>query len=73
MSKDDQINAEGIVIDVMPGGLFKVKLSGNTGQIVIAHLAGRLRVNSIKIVMGDSVQLGMSPYDLTKARITRRM
>ena len=70
MSKDDVIEAEGVVVDVLPNAMFKVKLSN--GHIVTAHISGKLRQHYIKIILGDSVKLEMSPYDLTKGRITWR-
>lgn len=70
MPADTDVEASGSVIDLLPGGKFKVRLENDSD--IIAHLSGRMRVNSIKIVAGDRVQIAMSPYDLTKGRITRR-
>lgn len=70
MSKDDVIEAEGKVIECLPNTMFKVKLSNN--HVVLAYLSGKLRQNFIRIIEGDSVKIEMSPYDLTKGRITWR-
>lgn len=70
MSKEDVIEAEGAVIEVLPGATFKVKLTN--GHVITAYLSGKLRMNYIKILEGDSVKIEMSPYDLTKGRITWR-
>ena len=70
MSKDDVIEAEGVIVDVLPNAMFKVKLLN--GHIITAHISGKLRQHYIKIILGDSVKLEMSPYDLTKGRITWR-
>ena len=67
MSKDNVIEAQGKVIDVIPGGKFKVELEG--GHIVEAHVSGKMRVNNIRILPGDKVVIEMSPYDLTHGRI----
>lgn len=70
MSKDDVIEAEGIVREALPNAMFKVELSN--GHMITAHISGKLRQHYIKIIEGDSVKLEMSPYDLTKGRITWR-
>ena len=70
MSKDDVIETEGVVREVLPNAMFKVELSN--GHIITAHISGKLRQHYIKIIEGDSVKLEMSPYDLTKGRITWR-
>ena len=70
MAKDDVIEAEGVITECLPGATFKVKLSN--GHIITAYISGKLRKNYIKILQGDSVKLEMSPYDLTKGRITWR-
>ena len=67
MSKNDVIETEGKVMDVIPGGKFKVMLDG--GHIVEAHVSGKMRVNNIRILPGDKVVIEMSPYDLTHGRI----
>jgi len=70
MAKNDTIEVEGKVIDVLPGGKFKVELEN--GHQVLAHISGKLRMNYIKILPGDKVKLELSPYDLTRGRITWR-
>ena len=70
MAKDDCIVSEGIVVDVLPGTLFRVKLSND--HVLLAHISGKMRKNFIRIVPGDKVTLEISPYDLTKGRITFR-
>ena len=67
LSKDNVIEAQGKVIDVIPGGQFIVELEG--GHIVEAHVSGKMRVNNIRILPGDTVVLELSPYDLTHGRI----
>ena len=70
MSKEDCIEVTGTVVEKFPSGLFSVKLDQD--RLVLAHLAGRLRRNRIRVLAGDRVTLEMSPYDLTKGRITYR-
>lgn len=70
MSKDDVIETEGKVIEALPNASFKVQLSN--GYIITAYISGKLRMNYIRIIEGDTVKLEMSPYDLTKGRITWR-
>lgn len=70
MAKDDCIPSEGVVVDVLPGTMFRVKLPN--GHVVLAHISGKMRKNFIRIVPGDRVSVELSPYDLTKARITFR-
>lgn len=76
MPKDSAIEAEGKVIECLPNAMFKVELIGKDGKpnghIITAHISGKLRMNYIRIIEGDSVKLEMSPYDLTKGRITWR-
>ena len=67
MAKDDVIEVEGKVLDNLPQGKFKVQLDG--GHIVVAHVSGKMRMNNIRILPGDTVVLAMSPYDLTQGRI----
>ena len=66
MSKNDVIEAEGVILEALPNATFKVKLSN--GYVITAYISGKLRMNFIKIIPGDSVKLEMSPYDLTKGR-----
>ncbi|MEG1710494.1 MAG: translation initiation factor IF-1 [Clostridia bacterium] len=70
MSKDDVIEVEGVVVEALPNANFKVKLSNE--HIVTAYISGKLRLNYIKILPGDTVKLELSPYDLNKGRITWR-
>lgn len=70
LSKEDVIEVEGVVVESMPNAMFKVELEN--GHQVLAHISGKLRMNFIRILPGDKVTLEMSPYDLTKARITWR-
>ena len=70
MSKEDVIEIEGIVVEKLPNAMFKVELEN--GHQVLAHISGKLRNNFIRILPGDKVTMEMSPYDLTKGRITWR-
>ena len=70
MSKEDVIEFEGEVVEVLPNTTFLVKLSN--GHVITAYISGRLRLHYIKILEGDKVKIEMSPYDLTKGRITWR-
>ena len=70
MAKDDVLELEGTVIETLPNAMFKVELEN--GHQVLAHISGKLRMNFIKILPGDKVTLEMSPYDLTRGRITWR-
>ncbi len=70
MSKDDVIEVEGTVIEALPNAMFQVELEN--GHKVLAHISGKLRMNFIRILPGDKVTLELSPYDLTRGRITWR-
>ncbi len=70
MSKEDQIEMEGTVMDTLPNTMFRVQLEN--GHIVTAHISGRMRKNYIRILTGDKVKVELTPYDLTKARIIYR-
>ena len=70
MSKEDVIEAEGKVIEVLPGTNFRVELTN--GHVIVAYVSGKLRKNYIKILEGDAVKVELSPYDLTKGRIVWR-
>ena len=70
MSKEDVIEVEGVVVEALPNTNFKVELEN--GHQVIAHISVKLRMNNIKILPGDKVKLELSPYDLTRGRITWR-
>ena len=70
MAKEDVIEFEGTVLEALPNAMFKVELPN--GHKVLAHISGKLRMNFIKILPGDKVTIELSPYDLTKGRITWR-
>ena len=70
MAKDDVIKVEGIVNELLPNTRFKVELEN--GHFLIAHISGKMRLNFIRILPGDTVLMEMSPYDLTKGRIVFR-
>ena len=70
MAKDDVIELEGTVVESLPNTTFRVDI-GN-GHIILAHISGKLRMNFIRIIPGDKVTVQMSPYDLTRGRITWR-
>ena len=70
MSKEDVIEIEGTVVESLPNAQFKVELPN--GHQILAHISGKLRINFIRILPGDKVTVEMSPYDLTKGRITWR-
>lgn len=70
MAKDDVLEVEGTVIETLPNANFKVELEN--GHQVLAHISGKLRMNYIKILPGDRVTMEMSPYDLSRGRITWR-
>ncbi|MFH0908610.1 MAG: translation initiation factor IF-1 [bacterium] len=68
--KENLIEADGVVMKVLPATMYRVKLT--SGHDVLAHISGKMRKNFIKITAGDKVKIEMSPYDLTKGRITYR-
>lgn len=70
MSKQDGIQVEGRVIEALPNAMFKVEL--DNGHIILAHISGKMRKNYIRILPNDRVLLELSPYDLTRGRITYR-
>ena len=70
MAKVDLITVEGVVKELLPNTMFKVQIEG--GHTVLAHISGKMRLNFIRILPGDSVTMEMSPYDLSKGRITFR-
>jgi translation initiation factor IF-1 len=70
MSKEDSIDLAGEVAELLPNALFKVKLEN--GHVVLCHASGRIRQNRIRIAAADRVTVSMTPYDLTKGRITYR-
>ena len=71
MAKEDQIEMEGKVIDTLPNTMFRVELEN--GHVVTAHISGKMRKHYIRILTGDSVKVEMTPYDLSKGRITFSM
>jgi len=70
VAKEECIESEGVVVDVLPGTMFRVKLAND--HVVLAHISGKMRKNFIRIVPGDKVKVEISPYDTSKARITFR-
>ncbi|CDZ99502.1 translation initiation factor IF-1 [Lysinibacillus sp. BF-4] len=70
MAKDDVIEVEGTVVETLPNAMFKVELEN--GHIVLAHVSGKIRMHFIRILPGDKVTIELSPYDLTRGRITYR-
>ena len=70
MAKEDVIEVEGTVVETLPNTNFKVELEN--GRQILAHISGKLRMNYIKILPGDKVKVELSPYDLTRGRITWR-
>ena len=70
MAKQDVIELEGTVLDTLPTAMFKVELEN--GHEILAHVSGKIRMNYIRILPGDKVTVEMSPYDLTRGRITYR-
>ncbi len=72
MAKEKEIvKLEGEVAELLPSTMFRVKLEN--GHIILAHISGKMRIHFIKLMPGDKVEIEMSPYDLTKGRITRRL
>jgi translation initiation factor IF-1 len=70
MAKEEQIQMNGVVIESLPNTMFRVRLEN--GHVITAHISGKMRKNYIRILTGDSVIVEMTPYDLTKGRITYR-
>jgi translation initiation factor IF-1 len=68
--KDDVIQLEGIVTKTLPNAMFKVKIEG--GHEILGHVSGKMRMHYIRILVGDKVLIELSPYDLSRGRITRR-
>jgi translation initiation factor IF-1 len=71
MPKEDSVEIEGTVLEALPNAMFRVEVQ--PGHVVLAHLAGKLRMHYIRILPGDKVKLELSPYDLTRGRITFRL
>ncbi len=70
MPKEETITVEGKVVEPLPNAMFRVQL--DNGHVVLAHISGKMRMHFIKILPGDKVTLELSPYDLTRGRITYR-
>ena len=70
MAKEDAIEVEATVVEALPNAAFKVELAN--GHVILAHISGKLRMNFIRILVGDKVTVEMSPYDLSKGRIAFR-
>lgn len=70
MPKEDNIEVEGTILENLPNAMFRVKLDNE--QVILAYVSGKMRMHYIKILPGDKVLIEMSPYDLTKGRITYR-
>lgn len=70
MGKEEKIEVEGNVLESLPNAMFRVELEG--GHKVLAHISGKMRMHYIKILPGDKVKVELSPYDLTRGRITYR-
>jgi len=70
LAKEDVLELEGTVVETLPNAMFKVELEN--GHQILAHISGKLRMNFIKILPGDKVTIEMSPYDLSRGRITWR-
>ena len=71
MAKEGTIKIEGKVVDVLPNATFKVEI--NSGQKLLAYISGKMRQHEIRILDGDKVEMELSPYDLSRGRITRRL
>ena len=71
MPKEEAIEVEGTVVEPLPNAMFRVKL--DNGHLVLAHISGKMRMHYIRILQGDRVKLELSPYDLTRGRITFRV
>ena len=71
MAKEEAIEVEGIVLEALPNAMFRVQL--DNGHKVLSHVSGKMRMNFIRILPGDRVKLELSPYDLTRGRITFRV
>ena len=70
MAKEDTIEMEGKVLEILPGWKYKVELEN--GHIIVAHVSGKIRIHNIRILPGDTVMIELTPYDLTRGRIIYR-
>lgn len=71
MAKQENIELEGVVIEALPNAMFKVQLN-EKAHVILCHVSGKIRMHDIRILVGDKVKVEMTPYDLTKGRITFR-
>lgn len=72
MAKDDIIELKGVVKEVLPGNMFRVKVE-ELPELLLCYMGGKLKQHKIRVILGDSVKLEISPYDLTKGRVTYRL
>ncbi|MDR1495064.1 MAG: translation initiation factor IF-1 [Rickettsiales bacterium] len=72
MSKEDVITLHGIIVELLPNTIFRVRLVDMDDMIITAHISGKIRKNKIRILKGDKVEVEMTPYDLSKGRISKR-
>ncbi len=70
MTKEEKIEVEGTILEALPNAMFRVEMEG--GHKILAHISGKMRMHYIKILPGDRVKVELSPYDLTRGRITYR-
>ena len=70
MAKEEKIEVEGIILEALPNAMFRVEMEG--GHKILAHISGKMRMHYIKILPGDKVKVELSPYDLSRGRITYR-
>jgi translation initiation factor IF-1 len=70
MPKEEKIEVDGKVLEALPNAMFRVEIEG--GHVILAHISGKMRMNYIRILTGDKVRVELSPYDLTRGRITYR-
>ncbi len=70
MAKEEKIEVEGTILEALPNAMFRVEMEG--GHKILAHISGKMRMHYIKILPGDKVKVELSPYDLTRGRITYR-
>jgi translation initiation factor IF-1 len=71
VAKEEGLRMDGVVVDVLPNTMFRVSINGN--DTVIGYISGKMRKNEIRILLGDTVEMEFSPYDLTKGRIVKRL
>ena len=72
MANEEKIEVEGLVKEALPNAMFRVEITGGQGKVVLCTISGKMRMNHIKILPGDKVRVEISPYDLTKGRISFR-